>query len=389
MTKRVVFAAAAAVAAWLGASGPVQAQMAPAVLPLQGFLTDGAGTPIDGDISLRINLYDSEVATTDIFTETQTVMVDEGHFVVYVGDVTTLDLAIFRDNSEVWVGLAIDGGTELPRFQLGTVPYAAFAQFSNTSANTLQLAGTPAADYALRADTQARVTGTCPTGQAIAAINADGTVMCRSVGATVMGACPTGQAVVGITATGALTCAPMGDITGVAAGSGLTGGGTSGDITLGIATGGVTAAHLAVDSVGTSELQANAVTTAQVADGTLTEDDLDLQFSGVVSSTTDETVFSRFISTGALSGMTSGRIMVVTGGSTGRGRAAGGSGTVTVRCGATVVQTILVSGGGTRPWTYVTPSFSLSTCGDLDVAVRAASATSPVVLREISFHPGH
>lgn len=61
-----------------------------------------------------------------------------------------------------------------------------------------------------------------------------------------------------------------GDITGVIAGTGLTGGATSGDATLGIANGGVDTAQLADASVKTAKIDTGAVTTNELGDNAVT-----------------------------------------------------------------------------------------------------------------------
>jgi hypothetical protein len=114
---------------------------APALIPVQGLLTDVDGVPIDGEHRLDFILYDDAAGHTSLYsTAYSDVSIDNGNFVVYLGDQEgeALDLEMFRDRDDVWLEIVIDGSQIItPRIRLATTAYAGFAQYCG-DADTLQ-----------------------------------------------------------------------------------------------------------------------------------------------------------------------------------------------------------------------------------------------------------
>ncbi|MBI4518824.1 MAG: hypothetical protein HY699_23770 [Deltaproteobacteria bacterium] len=205
----------------LGSLGARQAGALGTAFTYQGQLQQ-SGALANGPCDFRFRLYTaasggSQVGSTNTLSS---VTVTDGLFTV------PLDFgAAAFEGSDRWLEIAVacpSGSytTLSPREQITATPYALFANSVAPGAvGTSQLAGdsvdsTKIANGSISAadidntSVQQRVTGTCVGGAAMSAINANGTVSCASA---------------------------AGDITGVSAGTGLSGGGSSGDVTLNVA----------------------------------------------------------------------------------------------------------------------------------------------------------
>jgi len=263
------------------AAAPARAA-APAFVPVQGYLTDADGVPIDGEASVQLAVYDAAEGGTPLFFESHAAALEGGFFTVYLGAVKNLDLAMFAGASNLYLGITVDADPEMtPRIQVGSVPFAAYAEQCG-AVDWSHVTGVPAGLADGDDDTVYTAgTGIDLNGSEIAVDPETIEVWARNAcfdteteltallddNYLPAGYVPSWSALIGV--PGGFADGVDNDTT-YGPGSGLALSGT----TFSIANDGVTAAHIASDAVGSAEIASGAVGSDEIANGAVTAADL-------------------------------------------------------------------------------------------------------------------
>ena len=105
----------------------------PALMSYQGRLQNSGGAPLDGTFSISFTMYDAASGGSAVWTETQSVVVNEGLFIVVLGAVTPTPTDLFSAPVR-YLGIKVGADPEMtPRRQIVAAAYARHAQSADVA----------------------------------------------------------------------------------------------------------------------------------------------------------------------------------------------------------------------------------------------------------------
>ncbi|HXM60715.1 MAG TPA: tail fiber domain-containing protein [Terriglobales bacterium] len=123
-----------------------QSPVVPPLVKFSGVLTDVNSKAMTGTVGVTFSLYNEAQGGTALWVETQNVTPDKaGHYSVMLGSTTTegIPASLFASGEARWLGVQAQGQTEQPRTLLMSVPYALKALDAET------VGGKPASSFML------------------------------------------------------------------------------------------------------------------------------------------------------------------------------------------------------------------------------------------------
>ncbi|MCD6418376.1 hypothetical protein J7M00_06295, partial [bacterium] len=95
----------------------------PGLISYQGRLLNASGDTLTGTHTISFSLYDVSSGGSPLWTESHTVTLQAGVYDVMLGSSTPFPSTV-DFSKQYWLGISIDGGAEICRYQLGASPYA-------------------------------------------------------------------------------------------------------------------------------------------------------------------------------------------------------------------------------------------------------------------------
>ena len=118
------------------------ATAAPGEFTQQGRLSDSSGVPLDGFNTVTFSLHDSRTGGSALWSETHTLEFEGGYYNVILGSQNAFNKDDFDGSDDLFLGLAINGGAQLPdRTELTSVPWAIWAQGADTAVTAENVSG--------------------------------------------------------------------------------------------------------------------------------------------------------------------------------------------------------------------------------------------------------